>query len=359
MKNIIKTILIGNENEINKRLLKLYGAENNEDKNKKIVKKNKLNVILTIALISFLIMFIVVDDQNLYQEKVKDGVIVTIDSNEAGTVYFNLEYAAKNNSEGETEETKGQATIGISNIKESESESENKEDKKAKIDNQVEVEILKFLDRIEEEGKKGQVILPNKISENIEMNWNIEEQDYTFLFMVVLIFSVAFIWNSRYAEIKKMEKEARNSVVGELPNFINKLLLLLNGGMIFSEAFGKIVEDYEIRNTEKKSYFYNQLSIVKRNQREINKPLIDLLLEFSKNTEIREFIRVISIIKEENKVGGNIKDKLKNESQMLWLLRKKEVEEKSKRAETEMTFPLVILLIVMMVVTISPTFLEL
>ena len=63
--------------------------------------------------------------------------------------------------------------------------------------------------------------------------------------MPVLILSILIIFFKRYDQIDRAIKEAEESVIKDLPEFINKLVLLLNAGLVVSTAFSKIIEDYE------------------------------------------------------------------------------------------------------------------
>ena len=52
-------------------------------------------------------------------------------------------------------------------------------------------------------------------------------------------------------------------------------------------------------------------------------------------------------------------EKLQRESETLWINRKKNCEEKGKLAETKLTLPLMIFLIVLIVITVAPALLGL
>ena len=52
-------------------------------------------------------------------------------------------------------------------------------------------------------------------------------------------------------------------------------------------------------------------------------------------------------------------EKLQAESEILWMNRKKNCEERGRLAETKLTLPLVIFLLVLIVITIAPALLEL
>jgi tight adherence protein C len=83
-------------------------------------------------------------------------------------------------------------------------------------------------------------------------------------------------------------------------------------------------------------------------------PLIYELKDFSKRTGISELIRVSNIIGDNINKGSSLAEKLQGESEFLWLSRKKKAEEQGRLAETKLTFPLVILLIVLIMITIAP-----
>ena len=64
--------------------------------------------------------------------------------------------------------------------------------------------------------------------------------------------------------------------------------------------------------------------------------------------------RFASIISENINKGSELVEKLESEGDMLWLNRKKRIEERAKLADTKLTLPLVILLITLITITIAP-----
>jgi len=178
--------------------------------------------------------------------------------------------------------------------------------------------------------------------------------------LLVMIFLVVgiFLYQGRYAKIKAIEKEARESIIRELPEFINKLVLLLSAGLVLTSAFDRILESYEKRGKERKSYFYSQLLQVSVSMRETNNSMIIGLKEFSGRSGVRELTRVTNIIADNASKGAELAEKLQGESELLWLTKRKLAEEKGRLAETKMTLPLMILLLVLIMVTITPALME-
>ncbi|MBQ3184719.1 MAG: hypothetical protein IJB54_01905, partial [Firmicutes bacterium] len=68
---------------------------------------------------------------------------------------------------------------------------------------------------------------------------------------------------------------------------------------------------------------------------------------------------VSNIIEDNVNKGTELTGKLRSESDMLWMDRKKKCEEMGRLAETKLTLPLMLFLIVLIVITVAPALLEL
>ena len=67
---------------------------------------------------------------------------------------------------------------------------------------------------------------------------------------------------------------------------------------------------------------------------------------------------MVSVIVENQKKGVNLCEKLSRDGELIWEERKKKAIEKGKLAESKMSFPLAILLIVLIIVTALPAMLQ-
>ena len=73
---------------------------------------------------------------------------------------------------------------------------------------------------------------------------------------------------------------------------------------------------------------------------------------------MKELVRISNIINDNVNKGVELTAKLQAESEMLWLNRKKSCEERGRLAETKLTLPLIIFLMVLIVITVAPALLE-
>ena len=81
--------------------------------------------------------------------------------------------------------------------------------------------------------------------------------------------------------------------------------------------------------------------------------------KMAKESGIRELMRVSNIISDNIRKGVELTGKLQAESELLWISRKKSCEEKGRLAETKLTLPLMIFLMVLIIITVAPALMEL
>ena len=221
----------------------------------------------------------------------------------------------------------------------------------------VEAEIRKAVKMINRSSADRKLVLPSELAGGIKLRW---EESYSsnmpVLFALFLLAGVV-LYRNRYARLKKMENEAKESIIRDLPEFINKIVLLLNAGLVLTSAFDRILENY---GPDRKgvSYFYLQLLQVERSKHETNGSMMGGLKDFAGRSGVREFARVVGIMADNIDKGAEFVEKLQGESELLWLTKKKLAEEKGRLAETKLTFPLVLLLLILIMVTIAPALME-
>ena len=152
---------------------------------------------------------------------------------------------------------------------------------------------------------------------------------------------------------------AKESILKELPEFINKMILLINAGVVINTAFITIMNEREKMQMYDKNYFYGQMKNIYIKVTRARGSLNSELKSFAKRSGVRKLMRFSNIIDDNIEKGVGLVEKLKRESEILWFARKKQSEEKGRAAETKMTFPLVILLLVLVIITVAPAMIEL
>jgi len=245
-------------------------------------------------------------------------------------------------------------------------------DYRLKIDRKAEEEdyersmnarLLQSIEELSRAGDTEQLALPGKLDGGIKLRWfTVQEND---LGLLVILFLAALLttYFKRYDRINKEIRKAEDAILRDLPELINKLVLLLNAGLVVSTAFSKITADYETfyregKNAGEEKFLYAELAEIQSRVKKSNVSLIRELKEFSERCGVREMVRLTAVISDNWDKGSELAEKLESEAGMMWLERKKRAEEKGKLAETKLTFPLMILLLVLIMVVIAPAMME-
>lgn len=219
-------------------------------------------------------------------------------------------------------------------------------------------EIRKAIYQLNLDTSSSTVALPKKLSDGTRIYWVPKKANNGLFMLLICILAIYGIFRNRDAALKRTERNASASVLRELPEFVNKMVLLLNAGLILSNAFNKIVSDYQKIRGGECNYFYGQLMEIMTKSIATNGSLQQELRYFAVRTGVVEFMRLSNIISDSMTKGSDLMTQLKMEGDSLWAARRKQMEEKGRIAETKLTFPLVILLLVLVMITIAPAMME-
>ncbi len=240
---------------------------------------------------------------------------------------------------------------------------ENPGEEKALTEEEREEEIRKSLrdtvSGLNNDTEKMKVKLPGSLETGERIVWEAGRERNSDIWSTLALTGVIIfiIYKNRFAVLERQRKENRQSVMRQLPEFVNRLVLLLNAGLVLSNAFERSVEESFADRDE--DYFYGKLREIYITCKNANGSMHLEFRRMAKESGIRELMRVSNIISDNIKKGVELTGKLQAESEMLWLERKKSCEERGRLAETKLTLPLMIFLMVLMIITVAPALLEL
>ena len=154
------------------------------------------------------------------------------------------------------------------------------------------------------------------------------------------------------------EAEARREIMRGLPRFCNQLFLMMNAGMILSDAFETICSSYIEYGRENMTVFERELSDLYKENTDHRISTASLISEYAARHNVKEMIRIAAILTENERRGSDVIESLSRESKYLWDDRKIVARESGKMIDTKMSWPLGLLLILLIVITIAPALLN-
>ncbi len=157
---------------------------------------------------------------------------------------------------------------------------------------------------------------------------------------------------------KKQNEQNRYDIIVTLPAFINQLLLLMDSGLIITDAFKKIAKEYGSLPDKQRNYFTDSLYGILEESEKTGENVIIGFYVFAGSTSVKELIRTANFLYENRNRGTEIWRRLEELSEDLWAERKRICMEKIKISETRMSFPLGIMLISLILMTSAPALMQ-
>lgn len=219
-------------------------------------------------------------------------------------------------------------------------------------------EISNLISEIEL-SKSRKTILPNRLSDGSRLSWEAidkSKDDYLLIPFLYLILVLVIVWSS-LSEPKDRMAELRADILSGLPRFSNQLLLMMNAGMILSDAFEVICHTYSMIPEDKRGFFEKSMIEIEERNRDHRSSTAQLLSEYAARHNVKEMMRIATILTENERRGSDVIESIERESSFLWENRKTRAAERGKALDAKMAYPLGLLLIILIVVTIAPAFL--
>ena len=202
--------------------------------------------------------------------------------------------------------------------------------------------------------------LPDSLSDGTKLVWSIAENNAGSVLLIVVSYAglVILIAKSSIDSARDAEKKRRTEILRGLPRFTNQLLLMMNAGMILSDAFDNISRSYEAIGSEEMGFFEKlvvEKAAINRDHRTSTAVLIS---ELASENNVKELVRISTILTENERRGSDVVESLSRESRYLWDDRKIVARESGKMIDTRMSYPLGLLLILLVVITMAPALLN-
>ncbi len=226
---------------------------------------------------------------------------------------------------------------------------------RSKVDQEIDQMIS------EVEASKGKrITLPGRLDDGTVLKWSVSRDASGIMFILGAPVLVLLLYTDEVRKEAERAKKRRASILRGLPGFTDQLLLLMDAGLVFQDAYSRIAAGYEeaFKRGEAKDDFRRLITDAELKSHTENRNIIRVLREQAAREGVREFSRVVGILSEHLFRGTDVSGKLRMESRILWESRKKMAEEQGRLAETKLTFPLAMLLLVLILITAAPAVLQ-
>lgn len=205
-----------------------------------------------------------------------------------------------------------------------------------------------------EYSRKKKIRLPSALPDGTAVRWISADQGQgtSAAAIPVMYVSLLVLMTANSMKGDKTSEEERKAILRGLPRFCNQLYLMMNAGLILSDAFDIISSGYE--NCKTCSSFEKDLAELRDATDGHRISTAKILNDYAVKHDVKEMIRIATILTENEKRGSDVIEFLERESRYLWDERKTVARECGKAIDTRMSYPLGLLLIVLIVITMAP-----
>lgn len=205
------------------------------------------------------------------------------------------------------------------------------------------------------------VKLPSALADGTPVTWTYRKQEDRsgiILIPVMYMILVLCLIKSGLDKMNDPEAGARREIMKGLPRFCNQLFLMMNAGMILSDAFERICASYAEYGEDHMSVFEKELTALCMENDGHRKSTATLINEYAARHNVKELVRIATILTENERRGSDVIESLSRESSYLWDDRKIVARESGKMIDLKMSWPLGMLLILLIVITMAPALLN-
>ncbi len=209
-----------------------------------------------------------------------------------------------------------------------------------------------------EYSREKRIRLPSRLPDGTAVRWMGTGRSTGPVMLVIPLMYVSLVILMIAGSMKEdsSASEERKTIMRGLPRFCNQLYLMMNAGLILSDAFDTISAGYE--GNDNCSPFEKDLLDLKEATQGHRISTARVINEYALKHDIKELIRIAAILNENEKRGSDVVESLERESRYLWDERKTVARECGKSIDTRMSYPLGLLLIVLIVITMAPALLN-
>ena len=205
-----------------------------------------------------------------------------------------------------------------------------------------------------EYSREKKIKLPSALADGTQVRWSCAERSTGPVIVIIplMYLSLVILMAANSLKEDKTAAEKRMSIMRGLPRFCNQLYLMMNAGLILSDAFDTISAGCGAGKSA--GLFERDLAELREATDGHRISTAQVINEYAVRHDVKELVRIAAILTENEKRGSDVVESLERESRYLWEERKTVARECGKAIDTRMSYPLGLLLIVLIVITMAP-----
>ena len=227
------------------------------------------------------------------------------------------------------------------------------------IEKAIQEAIEKERGRLSENTSGQALSLTKRTEEGVGLKWESASPFGIGFYIFSAAGGCLIIYDYRRRKKHRLQEAQRFQVEMDFPDFLDKIVIMLYAGLVLTDAFDRIARDYrQYRGKENRRILYEEWLRVLEHAGNSNGSLAEGLLTLGKRWEVKALTRFTILAADHLQRGNPLAERLLEESRNLRNQQKSRAEELGRLADTKLTFPLLLILMALVVMTVAPTMLE-
>lgn len=196
-------------------------------------------------------------------------------------------------------------------------------------------------------------ILPTLFMEN-SLQWRYSPDNTYLVLGLLFAFLIPLISYLKDREIYNQSRKRRYQLQESFPDFISRLILLMEAGLSIQGAFFRIGEDYLKKREGKRNYLYEEIIYICRQMKNglTEKEGYELL---GRRCGLSCYKKLSGLlIQHLHKGSSNILESLREEAAKAGDERKRDIQKKGEEMGTKLLFPMILMLAIVMIFIMIP-----
>ena len=201
--------------------------------------------------------------------------------------------------------------------------------------------------------KEEEFVLPDTFQEK-SMQWRYPPGNSAIVLGILFAVMLPLVSGQKDKEVHNQTKLRKEQLQDSFPEFISKLILLLETGMSIRGAVFQIAGDYQKKKSTKKNYLSEELQYICRQMKNglAEKEAYELL---GRRCSLAGYKKLSGLLVQHLQKGGsNILETLRKESEKAAEERMRQLQKRGEEMGTKLLFPMIIMLGIVMVFIMVP-----
>lgn len=207
--------------------------------------------------------------------------------------------------------------------------------------------------------EETKIVLPEEV-DGVKVVWSEQKKQSAFILLLLVICTSAAVFWGRSNELDKKIKERSEQMLSDYPEVVSKLTLFIGAGMTVRGAWKRIVTDYRRRREKGQTvrYVYEEM-LFTMHEMESGIGETEAYRHFASRCQVQKYVKFAALLEQNVRLGAKgFLSELNREAKDAFEERKSRARQLGETAGSKLMLPMFLMLGIVMVVIMVPSFLS-